>query len=276
MNAYILSHNGLGDNLFMVGAVRFLLQYYENIYFICKDIHYGNVKLFYTNNKNVVIIPINSKNEFSSCKKVINDSVYQNNDVLICGFLQKKYFKSKITNHKLSQRIPEKSNYIIDYDTLTPSDYSFIEHFYLDINLDLNIFFEYFELPLTIESENYYNSLSNYDNIIFIHSKASNKKLNFTKLFMTNAMKKNTIMICTDHNVYESTKELNEQQREKFNICNNIVNVPIIYYLDIIKKCNEIYIIDSCFTGMVLPLLKTKKLKATKVRIIERNKFIIL
>ena len=61
MNAYLLSHNGLGDNLYMIGAVRFLLKYYENIYFLCKDIHYDNVKLFYKNNNNVVIISINSK-----------------------------------------------------------------------------------------------------------------------------------------------------------------------------------------------------------------------
>ena len=34
MNAYLLSHNGIGDNLYMIGAVRYLLQYYEKMYFI--------------------------------------------------------------------------------------------------------------------------------------------------------------------------------------------------------------------------------------------------
>ena len=276
MNAYLLSHNGLGDNLYMIGAVRFLLQYYENIYFLCKDIYYDNVKLFYKNNNNVVIISINSKKEFSSCKEIINKSVYLKNDVLISGGCHKNYLKSKITNKKLLQRIPEKKRYTIDYDTLLTSNYSFIENFYLDINLDLNIFFEYFELPLTIESQSYYNSLSKYDKIIFIHSKASNIRLNFHMLYIKNVMEPNTIMVCADHNVYELTKKLNKNQTEKFNVCNNMVNIPLIYYLDIIKKCNEIYIIDSCFTGIVLPLLKTQKLKATKIRIIERNKNIIL
>lgn len=276
MIAYLLSHNGLGDNLYMIGAVRFLLQYYENIYFLCKDIYYDNVKLFYKNNNNVVIISINSKKEFSSCKEIINKSVYLKNDVLISGFCHKNYLKSKITNKKLLQRIPEKKRYTIDYDTLLTSNYSFIENFYLDINLDLNIFFEYFELPLTIESRSYYNSLAKYDKIIFIHSKALNKRLIFDMLYKKNVMKTNTIMVCADHNVYESTKKLNKNQTEKFDVCNDMVNIPLIYYLDIIKKCNEIYIIDSCFTGIVLPLLKTQKLKATKIRIIKRNKNIIL
>jgi len=276
MNAYLLSHNGLGDNLFMIGAVRFLLQYYENIYFLCKDKYYKEVKLFYKNIKNVILISINSKEEISSCKKIINKSVYENNDVLISGFIHKKYLKSKITNTKLLKRIPEKKRYTIDFDTLTKSNYSFIENFYLDINLDLNIYFEYFNLPVTRKSKSYYNCLSKYDKIIFIHSEASNKKLNFTNLYKKNVMKKNTIMVCVNNNVYESTKKLNKYQEEKFNLCNNIIYIPLIYYLDIIKNCNEIYIIDSCFTGIVLPLLKTNKLRASKVRIIERNTDIIL
>jgi len=276
MNAYLLSHTGLGDNLYMIGAIRFLLQYYENIYFLCKDIHYDNVRLFYKNNNNVVLIPINSKEEFSSCKKIINKSVYLKNDVLISGVCHKKYLKSKITNKNLLQRIPEKKRYTIDYDTLQSFNYSFIENFYLDINLDLNIFFEYFELPLTTESQSYYNSLSKYDKIIFIHSKASSERLRFDMLYKNNVMETNTIMVCADHNVYKSTSTLNKNQAEKFDLCNKMVNIPLIYYLDIIKKCNEIYIIDSCFTGIVLPLLKTQKLKATKIRIIQRNKNIIL
>tara|TARA_A100001015_G_scaffold136970_1_gene151921 strand:- start:4860 stop:5690 length:831 start_codon:yes stop_codon:yes gene_type:complete len=276
MNAYLLSHNGLGDNLYMIGAVRFLLQYYKNIYFLCKDIYYDNVKLFYKNNNNVILIPINSKKEISSCKEIINKSVYLENDVLISGSCHKCFLESKITNKKLLQRIPEKKRYTIVYDTLDISSYGFIENFYLDINLDLNIFFECFDLPLTMESQSYYNSLAKYDKIIFIHSKASNKRLIFDKLYKENVMETNTIMVCADHNVYTSTRELNKNQTEKFDVCNDMVNIPLIYYLDIIKNCNEIYIIDSCFTGIVLPLLKTQRLKATEVRIIERNKNIIL
>ena len=36
MNAYLVSHNGLGDNLYMIGALNFIRQFYKNVFFLCK------------------------------------------------------------------------------------------------------------------------------------------------------------------------------------------------------------------------------------------------
>jgi len=44
--AFFLGHNGLGDNITMNGAINFLLNYFEEIYFLCKNIHQENVKLY--------------------------------------------------------------------------------------------------------------------------------------------------------------------------------------------------------------------------------------
>ena len=44
-----------------------------------------------------------------------------------------------------------------------------------------------------------------------------------------------------------------------------------INYYDTIINANEIYVIDSCFSCIVYPLLITKKLKAHKVEIIDRT-----
>ena len=38
-SAFFLSHNGIGDNITNIGAINFLLQYYNSIYFLCKDIY---------------------------------------------------------------------------------------------------------------------------------------------------------------------------------------------------------------------------------------------
>ena len=35
--AYFLCHNGLGDIFTMIGAINFLLNYFEEIYFLCKN-----------------------------------------------------------------------------------------------------------------------------------------------------------------------------------------------------------------------------------------------
>ena len=43
------------------------------------------------------------------------------------------------------------------------------------------------------------------------------------------------------------------------------------YVRDYFKNSDEIYIIDSCFVGMILPLVKTNQLKADPTRIILRG-----
>ena len=57
-SAFFLSHNGIGDNITNIGAINFLLQYYNSIYFLCKDIYEENVKLLF-NNKKLITIPFN-------------------------------------------------------------------------------------------------------------------------------------------------------------------------------------------------------------------------
>jgi len=271
MNAYLISHLGLGDNLYMIGAARYLLQYYSIIYFVCKKKYYDNVKLFFKDNKNIIIIPVDRISlHKDNVQKILTPDVYKNNDVILCGIF-KNIFKTKITNKNLLNRIRQENKYTIDHDTLTSGNYYFIENFYKDINLELNIFYDYFNLPSFKESQDYYNLLSDYKNIIFIHSQSSDNVLKFDKLFQLNFGKRDTIMVCANHNVYESTKDLSKFQHKKYEICKKLVNIPLVYYKDIIQKCQEIYITDSCFTGIVLPYLKTNKLKAKIVRIIRRH-----
>jgi hypothetical protein len=45
----------------------------------------------------------------------------------------------------------------------------------------------------------------------------------------------------------------------------------IVHYIKTILNSDEIYIIDSCFTGVVLPFVKMGQLKTDKVRIILRE-----
>ena len=97
MNCYLVSHNGLGDNLYMIGAIRFLLNFYEKIYFLCKNKYYSNVILFFSDNPNIICIPFNENNEVKDIKKILFPK-YINNDILICGNCHTSYLKSKITN----------------------------------------------------------------------------------------------------------------------------------------------------------------------------------
>ena len=102
MDAYLLSHNGLGDNLFMIGAINFLKQFYKNIYFICKLKYYDNVKLFFDINSNVICVPIKHINEFDKIYlKIIQN---KNIDLLFCGKHIKKFKTRKSSRNYLRTR----------------------------------------------------------------------------------------------------------------------------------------------------------------------------
>ena len=264
MNAYIVSHNGMGDNLYMIGAINYIKQFYENVFFICKNKYYENVKLF---NASMICIPFDEKNEFEEIYKLLIDK-YQNklNDIFICG-CHTQYLNSKVTNPKfLNHRMimTVRNEYNIDYDTLTSNNYAFIENFYKDIGLNLTHFYDYYDLPSTDESKELLNAVSNYY-IVFIQYKSSDgKTLNISNLLKKYLNDKNVILLCNDMNLYQP-------HDDKYKLAQLFVFNKIANYVDIIKNSNEIYIIDSCFVGIVLPLLKKNQLKSTHTRIILRD-----
>jgi hypothetical protein len=255
--AYFLSNNGLGDNISSIGAINYLSQYYDLIYFLCKDIHEMNVKMLFENNTSIIIISFNSNNEFQECKTILNDAfkIDKNINIFICG-CHKSYSNSIITHPELinSKNNLNIKNYSIDYD--------FIENFYKDINLDISIYFEYFNICSSENSKKYYEDIKNYK-IVFMHTKSSDKEL-IVKDFIYNFINNDEyIIICANKNFYN-------EETEKYNLVQNYINLPIQYYIDIIKNCNEIYVIDSCFSCIVYPLNKTNRLKTKNVTIVKR------
>ena len=60
--------------------------------------------------------------------------------------------------------------------------------------------------------------------------------------------KNDYIIICADFNAYNTT-DIN------YNLAAKYVNIPVVYYIDIIKNAERIHIVDSCFSCIVIPLL---------------------
>jgi hypothetical protein len=268
MDAYLVSHTGLGDNLFMVGAINYIKLFYKNVYFFCKSRNYNNAKLFFGKNSNVTCLPFNGhgKTEINEIKKYINDDLYKNDniDIFICGNCIKPHFKSKITNNDyLNHKIIYK-NYNLKCSNINNSNYAFIENFYKDIKLNLTHFYEYFDLPPSDISKTLFDSVSNYY-LVFIQLKCSNGAvLNISNLLNKYKSDDKVLLICNDVNLYDETDK-------NYSLANKFVMLQILDYLDIIKNSDEIYLIDSCFIGIVMPLFKTNRLKTTKIEIILRS-----
>lgn len=266
MNAYLVSHNGLGDNLYMIGALNFIKQFYKNVYFLCKKKYYGNVVEFFDISSNIICVPFDENNEFHEIKTILADKYTCNNtDVFVCGGCHTCYLKSKITNAQFLNHTIINKNYTIDYDTLTSNNYSFIEDFYKDIGLNLTYFYEYFTVPSTNISKTLVDSVSNYY-IVFIQYKTSDgKTLDISNLINKYMNDDKVLLLCNDKNLYS-------EDNEKYGLAQQFVMAGVINYIDIIKNSDEIYLIDSSFVGIVLPLLKTNQLKTNNVRIILRCK----
>ena len=252
--AYILSHNGLGDNITMIGAMRFLLQYYENIYLLCKDKYESNVKLLVSGSGNIFTVPFDHENEFSSCEKIIN-KIYNDvsTDIFICG-VHKRYLQSKINNPM-----------ILNYKKSDSYDikWQHIKLFYDDMKLDLSVYYNFFAINSSYNSVKIYKYIEHL-HIIFCHTQSSTNKIGIPEYIKEYINDNNYIIICANENIYNNTHIY-------FEIANKYVNIQIQEYIDIIKNACEIFVIDSCFSSMINPLIYLKKLKTEKITFQSRH-----
>ena len=256
--AYLLTYNGLGDYITMIGALNFLSNYYQHIYMICRVGSIENMKLFLPN-KQITYIPIYPTRfsltsnehlllEATQCIKIINEAPI-NNDILICGTEQLKggVLKSRITNKRLLEYKSNDKQYTIRW--------VHIREFYHNIGLDLSIYYEYFDIPSTNQSIQ-----ETHTNIIFVHTKFSKGEINID---LQIDQDKDTIIICANKNIYP-------ENHTKYEVANKYVDAPITSYTDVIKNASEIHVVDSCFSSIVYPLQQTNRLKAKKIVIYDR------
>ena len=250
--AYFVSHNGLGDNITNIGAVNFLLQYYETIHFLCKDIYAKNVEYLFSK-KPVVVVLFDSHNEFSEIKRILGD-VSKNADIFVSG-THKHYIQKRITHPQLLLYKQSDKNYTVEFDH--------IREFYYDIGLDLSIYYDYFDIESTETSEAYYHDLKELK-IIFIHSKASNREVTYDDVYEKYKNNKEYIMICANKNMYEIGHQYYE-------IAAKYVNIYVALYIDIIKQAEFLYMVDSCFSCIVYPMTKTNRIDNNKFNLYIRK-----
>ena len=101
-------------------------------------------------------------------------------------------------------------------------------------------------------------------NIVFIHSTSTNAKLNFQKIINRFIHDESNIIISADYNVYPNN-------HHKCAMTQNYINLLVPYYIDIIKNAKYIFIIDSCFSCIVIPLAHRNELNAIEYKIFDRT-----
>lgn len=248
--AYFVSHNGLGDNITNIGAVRFLLNYYNTIYFLCKDIYHKNVEQLFTNMP-VVAVPFYSNDEVSSIKEILKDV---GGDIFVSGMLR-QYIKKRITHPDLLNYKKNDKHYTIEFDH--------IRNFYYDIGLDLSIYYEYFDINSCDMSNKYYDEIKEYK-IIFIHSKSSNQEVNYDHVYEKYKDNKEYLIVCANKNMYKKDDPY-------YAIADKYVNLYVAWYIDIIKHAELFYMVDSCFSCIIIPFIQTNKIRKEGIHLYRRK-----
>lgn len=261
---YLLSHNGLGDNVAMNGAVHFLTKYYDKVYFLCKDIYIEQIEYLYKDFSSIVPLAFNSNNERESCIMLLDDK-YASSDIIVCG-CHKGYLQTKITCPELivfqSYKEGNKAEEIKHF----PPFYAFVEMFYLDIGIPLSTYFHYYIFPVDETTIKLYNDIYSYK-IVFLHTSSSNVSNVFDISSLTSKYLEDEeyIFICVNENLYESN-------HYKFDIAQRYINLPTIFhYVEIIKNADIIRVTDSCISCMILPLIKSGEIKTSDVNIYDRT-----
>ena len=93
-----------------------------------------------------------------------------------------------------------------------------------------------------------------------MHTKGSNRTMDLDRIIKNHINDSNTIMICANKNVYP-------QNNINYNLANKFIDLYVTYYIDIIKNANDIYVINSCFSCIIIPWNKVNKLKSKNVNI---------
>jgi hypothetical protein len=221
----------------MISAVRFLSTIYDKVYLICKKHNKKNIDDL-IDCSNIITVPIicsNYQEEYNECNKIF-EKVPESTDILISGTCHTPYFKTRINNSKLLEyKKMNNSNYSCDY--------SFINEFYNDIGLDLQIYYDWFNIPSSQISINNYETIQN-KKIVFLHTKASDKEINLDIILDKYISDESYLIICPNKNMYElSSFPKSESYLVNEALASNYVNLPIRDYIDIIKKAVIIHII---------------------------------
>jgi len=209
-----LGHQGLGDHINYIGAVRYLSLSYDEFVVACVHSHnLENVKSFYADNPKIRVV------------KMSRDYRPWDESLLDAEMNLKQYSKVYRVGAYKEGGFP-------------PGDIP--DDWYNQLELSTSIRKSHFFLPDTPESKNLYESIK--IPYIFIQQKSSD---NITNLVTWDINK--ILTIDPNLNLYHA-------DHEWYNIANSFVNRPFYHYYDTIRHAREIHTVDSSFYCLAINL----------------------
>ena len=189
----ILSHLGLGDNIFNIPLANYLSQN-NLVELVCKKQNARNMEYFLKYNKNISLLIVDQDSDISpnfGCSIEKYNEITHNKTVLSSG--------CHISNSDIN---------------------SFPFFMYEDIKMDLSIFKNNFN-PINTDKSNYlYDLVKNYQYIFVCNNSSNGEIFNINDFLNKNNIDMNTtIVLCSNKNIYNSTHQFyNIAQQFVYNI----------------------------------------------------------
>jgi hypothetical protein len=226
--AIFIGHQGLGDHINYIGAVRYLSLFYDEFVVLCTDDdkrrrNVDNVKSFYADNPNIKIATLSGYYTWID----IN---------IIDAELNLKQYS---TVYRLG---------VYRENRVVPDIYQLPDIWYNQLELSTSIRVSHFFLPENDESKNLYKSIEM--PYIFIHRKSIDGVINIVNWDI------NTILtLDPDINLYSPSHIW-------YTLAESFVNKPFYYYYDTIRHAKEIHVTNSSFFCMAIHLKLDAGVKA--------------
>lgn len=253
--AFVLTHMGLGDNICLIPAIRYLSTCYDKVIFVCTYKNKENLELIYSDDENIIMYPVFDYTcispawgfDMEKFKEITKDT-----DLYISGF-------------NMFDKKPNPFN-----------DLPF--NFYDDLNIDRNHFWNYYHIAALSKDKDLISKLENTAcsdghpsgvlDYIFIHNISSNGKMfsieEAEKIF--NFDKQKILVVNPCENVYNKDDKF-------FHIAEQLINYPLFFYQTVIKNASKIIMTDSSFFCLTINIKTVSKKINVKPRIREYYKF---
>lgn len=245
----ILSHLGLGDNIFCIAMINYLLKEQFIVHYICKSHNISNFELFFEENKNLSLITVNDDKE---ARKYVLQYGKMYDSILRSGC-----HKGKSSNTKTFP--------FFQYD---------------DSNLSRNILKTDFTIPNTELSDNLFEFVKDISYVVVNNQSSIGNIFNIDKeLSKYQIDPEVTLVINTQTNYYD-------KEHKFHSIAQPFVFQKLIHYKKTIINAEKLLLSDSSMFCLAIQLdlknksenivyLKYKKLDFNTLLKFYNNKFII-
>jgi hypothetical protein len=289
-SAYLIAHNGLGDNVFMIGCLHFLANFYDDVYFLCKDMYKSQLEYALADWPFIHVVPFDTNRERESCYKILADK-YETSDVFVCGVCHTCYLGTKITHPFLKdpsmlyrvfpggfetfmretyrRRLPHiKGEYQWSHPSgefPLPETYKFMDMFYRDIGLSPMISSDFFMISQVDDVSQLYQDIAQY-RIIFLTTSCgtTDELFDFSEYMDPFRDNQDYIVICSNKNYYDAVDP-------RYDIAQRYIMLPTIFhYMEILKNAEMLCMSDSCISCLVVQLIRQGHITTRDIHIQNR------